>query len=190
VRVGAGDGSLNWLDRGEKWAVILATLVAIVGLTYTSCRDTRAIQIEQRAWIGVAQWELDREPEDGETITVRTTLINKGSSPAFSVVIKSRLSVLASPVSDDWEGVPGQNSASLFPDASGNGFNKTITIEPGTAAAYRSKRLKIWITGRISYEDAFGRPHWTTFCASHNPEQNLQLFDLCETGNDLDREEF
>lgn len=116
--------------------------------------------------------------------------VNKGQSPALNVVSKARLSILATPISDDWERVPGRNAAPMFPEATGHGFNTTITITPGTAAAYRAGKLTVWVTGRISYLDAFGRPHWTNFCAYHTPDLNRQLFSLCDTGNELDREEY
>ena len=165
-------------------------LAGLVFLIISIRNDTQATRIEQRAWVGVAQWELDREPEDGAAIKVRTTLINQGASPATNVMTKARLSVLAAPIADDWDKVPGTNQAALFPNSTAVGFDKSLTIPVGTAAAYREGRIRIWITGRITYLDAFGRPHWTNFCAYHTPEQNLQLFSLCDSGNDIDREDY
>lgn len=182
---------MSKLEKAEKWATIIGAVVAIFGLWWLiqSIRnDAEATRIQQRAWVGVSQVELDREPVDGETIAVRVTVVNEGASPATDVISKSNLSILAAPPYDNWDLLKDAPRSLILPDAAGAGVNKSLVVSPGTTAAYRAGHLRIWVTGRINYSDAFGKPHWTTFCFSHAPNQNLQLFSMCETGNEMDRE--
>lgn len=180
------------LERAGHWVTILGTFAAIGGLIYSFHRDTRVTQIEQRAWIGVSEWALDREPEDGSTITIRAILSNTGATPATNVITKSRLHVWDRPIFDEWDSVKADQSGStILPDASGHGVNKTVRIDkPGMAAAYKDNKVRVYFTGRINYNDVFGRPHWTTFCAYHTYGQDLKLFNVCPTGNEMDLEDY
>jgi hypothetical protein len=83
------------------------------------------------------------------------------------------------------------SGSTILPDASGHGVNKTVRIDkPGMAAAYKDNKVRVYFTGRINYNDVFGRPHWTTFCAYHTYGQDLKLFNVCPTGNEMDLEDY
>src|SRR6266853_3346189 len=174
------------LEKWERVAVNVGTLVALIGLYFLNesiSASTKSLKIQQRAWLGISQAVLNHEPKDGEKVSVELSIVNKGISPAFDVSIKDRLSIFAKPIADDWKLVRHDTRGTIFQDAPGLAVTRGLIVDPGTEAAYMKGDLKIWITGEIRYSDAFGRPHWTRFCFSHDRTQNLALFSNCETGN-------
>jgi|1185.fasta_scaffold337229_1 hypothetical protein len=186
------------LEVIEKIAVIIGVPLLLVvayaswkastAATTASLLAERSARLAQRAWISVDQFELDREPIDGQPITVRASLRNRGTTPATSVVVKSRVSILEHQRGDDWSGIDNEIAAVVFPTVSGNALVRSVDVQSGTTAAYVAGIVRIWVTGRIEYEDVFGRHHWLVFCAYHLPQQGLALFSFCQTGNYIDGE--
>jgi hypothetical protein len=181
------------LENVERLAVIGGSLIALFGLYFlieSISASTKAVKIQQRAWVGISQLEMNSEPKDGESIVVTLTIINKGASPATNMEIKNRVSILKAPISDDWKTVPSVSHGTIFPDAPGNATATKLFVIPGTEAPYLKGDLRVWVTGEITYSDVFGRPHWTRFCFSHDKTQNLLLFSGCSDGNEIDREDY
>src|SRR4051794_31498658 len=124
------------LEVLEKIAVIVGVPLLLVvayvswkasdAATHASLLAERSARLAQRAWIGVDQFELDREPVDGQPITVRASLRNRATTPATGVVVKSRISILEHQPGDDWAGIDGEISAVVFPTVSGNGLVRSI----------------------------------------------------------------
>lgn len=177
------------LEKAEKWAVIAAAIMAVIGVVGSSCASYRAsllaersLRISSRAWISIGGYELDHEPVDGEKIGVRVTVTNTGSTPAVDVITKTRLSVLDEPIEDDWHAAPaGTEAAVVFPGATSNSVAPTLDIPIGTTADYEKGDLHVWITGLITYKDVFGGSHYVQFCATHDASQEPELFSNCRT---------
>jgi len=53
--------------------------------------------------------------------------------------------------------------------------------------AFESGTTKLFIHGRFSYEDVFGKPHWTEYCFVL--QSSLTAFGGCEVHNDADRDQ-
>lgn len=122
---------------------------------------------DERAWIGLAHMGLDG-----------TKIINVGKTPAVNIVF-SGLGIFEDhevAITRDWiqknkahlalkilkAGVmfPGQPLAEPMPDPS-----KDVRWP-----AAEAHKMFFYIFGNVSYDDVFGRPHTTTFCAVWIPE--------------------
>ncbi len=85
-------------------------------------------------------------------------------------------------------------AGTLAPNAGGslpfNPLNDGATGKPAPLTQeiidkISSGELKIFVHGKLDYQDIFGDPHWTTYCAQLTVPFNGQ-FLRCETHNDTD----
>jgi hypothetical protein len=47
-----------------------------------------------------------------------------------------------------------------------------------------TQKLKVYLTGKVTYDDVFREHHWVTFCAFLTPD--LLIFMNCPEGNETD----
>jgi hypothetical protein len=147
------------------------------------------MRLDQRPWAYVFSYSLSEEPEAGKPITVKIGVLNSGKTPAVNLGVMTHPSCWDRETPEpDWTTVANDLSHAMVPPQA-TGFS--VTTSPLTLAncldAYNSGQAAIYVRAKIVYDDTFGQPHWTTVCILHHHGRPLNEFDLCKTGNDVDR---
>jgi hypothetical protein len=153
---------------------------------------SNAVRLGERAWITSAGIQLAAEPGEDEPFTISIFVANTGKTPALELISQSRILITASP--------PRMNR---FPEP--NKIQSRTILAPGTSVAnfspdpwtprrdmfhaYRDGSQVLYVQARLQYRDIFQRPHWTTICAYHTYGAPLDKLTLCETGNEIDRDQ-
>jgi hypothetical protein len=163
-----------------------------------SVRLTRdAMRLDQRAWIGVSTIDpVPSIPSEGKTFTAKVNITNSGKTPARNIISVGSLDPLESPKLPDFSYTNHDrlNMGTLAPGAGGVipftalhdiTANKDYVIVHEFLDKLINKQAIIYVSGRIDYDDIFGQPHWTTYCAWLTVPFNGQ-FARCETHNETD----
>ena len=149
--------------------------------------------LEQRAWVSVPRFILDREPTENGSITVLCVLVNSGKTPALNTRDQFRLSIRPDqPAEPDWTKAKISAPLVLPPEVSPNSFwipAKQDAIPKLAADLYKAGINKIWVRTFVSYSDVFGRPHWVKTCSFHTVGMPLNDFTGCDDGNAVDTED-
>jgi hypothetical protein len=130
--------------------------------------------LDQRAW--VAAIDIKGTPEVGKIFTVNVTAKNSGKTFAKNF----RMAVVVEPITETNEpnfSLEESAEAQKEPNVSilePNGEYVTNTelrkerppheITKEDLDRIRSGELKIFVHGKLTYDDIFGCAHWTTFC--------------------------
>ena len=88
----------------------------------------------------------------------------------------------------DWDTLPPTAQDTVFSDELNMGNSLNYFVPLGTTNEYRNGNALLWVAGRITCTDVFGKPHWMTFCAWHVAGQPLDSFAACDILNDSDRD--
>jgi hypothetical protein len=153
----------------------------------------KTMQIDQRAWIGVESIDaIPRTPETGKTLSANVRMRNTGKTPARNIRQVGSLDAITGAPTSKYVGTV-RLAGNLSPNASatipftplGDGNHQPLRLNDEILAALRAGQLKLVVHGRIDYDDVFGDPHWTTYCALLAVPFNEQ-FELCEGQNDTD----
>jgi len=131
-------------------------------------------RLEHRAWMSLTQIQVVRLNKDGSSQMVQVTQVhagerillnvlvgNTGSTPAFDV--KTGASAVAFTGNPAFQPSPPKGSPSIVQPNNGT-FS---TIDVGTISQIQANRFtsgSVYVYGRVDYKDAFGIPHWATFC--------------------------
>ena len=143
--------------------------------------------LDQRAWIGpadgpVIDWGV------GKVFSVTLPVRDTGKTPGINLTTVAVLRGLAKnkqPTFTDFKQTIGHGV--LQPSATTYIIVASESPVPQTQFdAVKSGDLVVWVYGRITYNDVFGRPHWTTFAQIYNPTKNG--LDTFQTHNEVDRE--
>ena len=184
--------------RREQWKlgieiatlVVLATYTLLTGLLVRQTQT--AMALDQRAWVGVYRYTIDREPVTSEPFNFKLWLANTGKTPALELTDKGAIFIGPNEPTRSFEelGVQtGTSHTTLFP----TGTTSLYSVDHGRegipaeiATAYRERRHRFYILGRIEYRDIFGKDHWTEVCASRAFGDPLDQFLLCSKRNMVD----
>lgn len=159
--------------------------------------SVEASQMDERAWLGVSEFEvLQYDPDDSrKPFRMRLGLRNSGKTPALQIKVLGMFQVYNSkvdgPTSDDWnvfEGffkketarfvaAPGADRALIATDANTDIVTKNY-------AGIRDHTAFMYYFGEISYVDIESRSHSTRFCLWLAEPENKQLIH-CHDGNDM-----
>jgi hypothetical protein len=182
------------LERSEKIAAIVGAVIALLSLLalIVSINDARrSVEIQNRPWLTIDKFTIEREPSVGAQIAVRTSFGFTGETPAFDVNTKTVSEIADHAYTIDWAKVPSVGRRVAITHDSPNLIGQSPTMHVGAegAVAYATGLGKLFFQARIEYRDAFGRQHWTTVCVYHAPPMPLDQFFYCDSGNDMDRPE-
>jgi hypothetical protein len=148
--------------------------------------NIEASRLEQRAWVGPT--EITNSEITIGTKPVFTVIIqNTGKTPAF----KFHTILVRKPRLKEHKFTPTYDMAVEGPNTLGNilpGMRAIIKIPWSTEITadslehLKTGKVIINVNGKINYLDAFGRPHYSTFCTEL--DKNLTSMKGCETYND------
>jgi hypothetical protein len=144
-----------------------------------------ALRLEQRPWVFMSGIHM-RPLKIGEALTVEYWLKNEGRTPAFPTkngrlfmwMVGHEVKRL-----EDVKGTPTSKAGMLFPGIvyGPDTISSPNLMEEPYLAAYNAKPSTMWvyIYGRISYTDTFGKAHMTSFCSVAN---GTDFFGACPEG--------
>ncbi len=143
---------------------------------------------------------------DGETVSIYVQLTNSGQTPAFNLIVPCGIIVL--PPDDrfsvrdikltkqDAEKLP----VTTLPKDASCVIHAATRITYADAVAYLASPRRIYVYGRMTYQDVFGLPQWAEFChyldwpkfqaflsaaLNSGPDQKTNLsFKVAEFGQD------
>jgi len=148
-----------------------------------------SVRRDQRAWLSVSGFILNKEPEDNQTIMVKIGLANSGKTPALNVRNRTRLELGSDSSRPRWNSFRFENPAVVFPGATGFSFDSgDMVTGTGGAVLYRSKKAHVFIRAMVTYDDVFRVSHFTEICAIHTFGDLLTVFRYCPKDNNIDRE--
>lgn len=191
----------------NKRQFVVAVITVVVLVIYTSIADyqacqmrratdaardsadatTKAVLLDERAWIGpvdspIIEWEV------GKKFEVAIPLKNTGKTPGThitTVMAIRSLSPQEMPTFTDFVTPTGRGV--LQPSAvTYLAFFSDKALSQTDFDAVKSGKLTVWVYGRITYDDIFGRHHWTTFAQTFNPIK--KGLDTYGTNNEVDAE--
>jgi cytoskeletal protein RodZ len=150
---------------------------------------------DQRAWIAVV--DIQGIPEVGTIFSVNLVAQNSGKTFAKNLTMRAVVELISEKGKEpdfsleDTAAARKDSSASLLaPNA-----DYVMDIEPRKQTppheitqsdfdGIRSGNLRIFVHGRMTYDDIFGCAHWTSFCARLKPDLK---YASCGTHNDADQ---
>jgi len=145
---------------------------------------------DQRAWIGVSA--VDGLPKLNEPSLIAIRFKNTGRSPAQNVHVLSRYlpTPKGSEFKFDLEEVPEQSNGLIPPGAEFSAFafpgpNPTAKLKKTDMDAATNGSYVVHVIAKATYDDAFGRPHWVTFCAQLATD--AKSWKACSDYNDADK---
>jgi hypothetical protein len=133
--------------------------------TVNVARDTA--RTELRAYMGIDKATWGHLPDLNASAAI-LTVKNFGNTPAHDVVIKSCCMVRGFPSDGPFKLLPideGLQTTSKNMTGPGNEFTQSVVmpVDATQLALLKSGHLGMWTFGEITYKDAFGAEHKTTF---------------------------
>jgi hypothetical protein len=156
----------------------------------------RQTKVTERSWLGPTDIAYSKPPQSNDPIIVVAHFKNTGKTPAKAVILADVMEALSRDQKPDFgKEVSFPTPSVLFPggeffmtfDTSGatsNGQASVPHVSGPDIEALRADFLRLYVHGRIKYEDIFGCKHWTTFCYRSYAGPG---FIACEQHNDTDR---
>jgi hypothetical protein len=195
------DRYFEFIERHGEFALVAVTLALAVatGFLWWATRalvkgSERTARIDQRAWVGVTG--IEGRPNLNQKLIVTTKAINTGKS--FAINFRSVVYFQMVPA----DGKPDFSLDELRPYADASktllapGGGEYVT-ESDVFCEYETKtvtqtQLNDWkegkslfiVAGKLTYEDIFGYPHWTTFC--FRMRRDLKGYNTYKDHNDTD----
>jgi hypothetical protein len=161
-----------------------------------SVRLTRdAMRLDQRAWIGIETMDaIPPIPTIGSKfeVTIRVT----GKTPARNLISVGRddtIPISARPIFS-YDGIAEDHAGTLAPNAVApipiNPMKDTTTgkdhiFSMSYISLLQLELTRIYVSGIITYDDIFSKPHWVTYCAWLRVPFDGQ-FNRCNSHNDTD----
>ena len=163
-------------------ALALCVSLAAFGLSYkTYTTGTDVIHKEQRAYMAIDKdaMKLNADGTRDGYIIVK----NFGLSPAFDVHTQTGTALGAYPIQEkEFDAAPHEYHVQDFPTVAPNIamqiLFKTQSMGPKQTEAFQAGKAAIYIFGKISYRDIFGKTHineFRTYETAQTQGQSLQL---------------
>jgi len=135
----------------------------------------RFAKVEVRARLVIQHWHVDK-PELGVAARGRFVMKNLGKTPAFNVLFSHFLKIgtgLYQNEIDTMRTVAVRHLGTDYVDA-GVEFGKEMKWEDGLTP-YHMQLIEngqtVYYYGQVTYDDAFGKHHWTRFCFYYNADE-------------------
>lgn len=147
---------------------------------------------DQRAWVGVEA--ITGNIELGRTTVVTVHYRNSGKTPALKLVTISSVepvdkgkepSFIYDPIDDILSSSVLQPNA-IYRNILNAGGKQKLSVTKLGYDRVKSGDLVLFVFGKITYEDIFHQPHWTTFCMYFNSASDT--WNAYKTYNDVDPE--
>jgi hypothetical protein len=199
-------GNMNWLAKTADGS-LHQTQNAIAENKRQSTISLNATieqnRLDQRAWVGPVQVEDTRTKDaagnavfvtEGSASQFIVRIKNTGKTPAMNVLMQiSDLISGGNPPPEfsekmakyETEGI-GPESRSVMQPQQETGFPTSgrIIYTHDLIEMVKSSKAKIWVYGKITYNDVFRRPHKTIFCMELSPD--LERLSQCKEYNEAD----
>jgi len=163
----------NWITAGAT-AVIAAFTAALFIATNRQAKLTRqALITTERAFVFLEDFDCDLSFQSGRgpnltvtRLTVRPRWRNNGTTPTRNMRVAVNWSHWSGPMPTGFDYAYGDSSALMFLGPQATEWSAPIEIPPHVATAALSGNLRIFIWGRVDYQDIFNdsRPHFTEWC--------------------------
>lgn len=172
---------LRYMKVGMRDAKVAAEAAKIGAI---ATRDTvltarEAMQLDQRAWVGVDSIQpMPLIPVASQPFLAKITFKNTGKTPARKVIGYAVSDPIASgqrpnfDYSKETQTIssghmePGQTLSATLSFVRSHSTGRThIPITQEILNQIVAGKIKLYVHGRIDYEDIFGRPHWLKFCS-------------------------
>jgi len=161
-------------DAAQKGAAASQESVSATRQSIES--SVNAIQLDQRAWISASinLWNdsgkpMMEIPAAGQPLIVRISYKNSGKTPALHVKIFARREgFIASDKFPSFEyGESKYGSPTTIPPDSNVVMDDVITrtLVQSDRDKIFSKDWRLYVHGRVAYDDVFGKAHITEFCS-------------------------
>lgn len=156
-------------------------------------------RLDQRAWLGLGEFKVTQF-EKGKPVHINIEIINSGKTPAIDVTQSNNIG---------WLSVSYYNPAAWKDDIESKSFFKKwfdilkyrtaqsvppqgrffmsggdTILDDSDYDAIKSKKLILYVYGRINYNDIFNRPCYTTFCLYMDYQDTPRLF-YCKKYNEI-----
>jgi len=175
-------------DKAETISSSLRDAVSDMDAANANARkalDATIVQAEisERAWLSVTVAPYPNVHfEVGKPLDIRVTITNTGKTPALDVrsatyrtTINRRDSpslTLPKPVYTDKDYAMG---GTVFPNSHTFG-DLVYLLTPEDVRRIDSMEVRIYVYGRIRYEDVFGSHHWVDFCTFLLPGSAFAIY--------------
>lgn len=172
-------GPGNRVNAGLAVVSVLSMLIAAYSahLSDRSLNQARdSFRIGQRPYVVVETIRLAELPNVDRPLAAEALIRNTGATPALNMQASQHLDVVSVPPT----GVPHDFSPGSGRLVLGSNLARAIRVvgeRPLTTEELQrvnSGKLRIYVTGTISYEDVFQRVHETEFCAFFDPGEKFQ----------------
>jgi hypothetical protein len=167
----------HWLEYATAICAFVAALAAIGAAIFSGWQvfvasDTEKRQTRAYAFptpIPITHFSANDKPVGG--VNIKTM----GQTPAYNVRAEGFLRGMAYPLRADESldlSRPDAVKVSAFIGAT-NVMNDVVTAsekwdQPAIEKARDGKAFRLFVWGRVDYEDVFKAPHWFTFCYSYD----------------------
>jgi hypothetical protein len=156
-----------------NWITVIGVVVGIasvIGLLISVVQSTKAMQIDERAWLGIAY----ANPIDLEHPQIRIKLQNFGKTPALHIIERAQWKVVSVGQTFDPSVLVSQTKPVsamrvLAPGIPGDIGQQLPTPNAQEAADVISGKTVLYIFGSMTYDDIFQHEHFLHFCLKFNP---------------------
>ena len=194
-------GQSSYISRLFSPENLLLVVVGVIGIAVairtlnhmreSSERQLRAYVLMDSGSVLDSTATIPPQPEQANTPFAGLLIKNFGQTPAYKVISYAQIAVIPRANENTLPVVPPipeQFSNTLGPSAT---FNKRVSFDrplsPHEIDDIRIGTRAIYLYGRIEYQDAFKKRHYTDFRLHYTgryPPPNNSILLFCERGND------
>jgi hypothetical protein len=184
----------NYLSKPRN-KVGLATLIAVVAYTGITVllwctsqkqlavsRDTEQRQL--RAYVGITDVEIPDGFFEDKIPTLNVSLKNFGLTPAYNVKMSFATNFGSFPDPGDLPAPQPTNATWVFnpSDVSSAPFDLPMPLTAADIAGMQNMSRPLYFYGRITYDDAFNRPHFANFRYAFGGKNMIKIHRMGEAG--------
>jgi hypothetical protein len=183
------DSGPNWARRGILTQAGLAAVILLaLGLVYLKLDDMHAsingatdelrasTLLDQRAWI--APVEIDAPVIAGSPVSINIKVVNSGKTFARKIKTLPHCLIFRPPSAPDMAAMESQEdtqSSALFFIAPGQQYTWPAAatgegLPKGVFDAIQAGQTRLFIYGKITYDDIFKRHHRVAYCYVYEPK--------------------
>ena len=186
-------------ERYRFW-LSLVVVVAVAAAAYVFWGQLKAMRGQLaglnnglRPWIGLSHFETDpAQIASDQPFTVTYTLKNSGMTPGYAVRGWFHVDVDAADMTDPpafppcGDGGTECSNQFLWPDT-GYAMKQAVGADDlaKIAIPVNDRDQRLYLLGRVDYQDWQHNPHWTNICLYYDPAQ--KSVTACDKWNDTDQ---
>src|ERR1700733_6741397 len=154
--------------------------------TTSSSTAKAALEVSERAFVGVTTVTMDKDFADGVDTTVSVTILNSGKTPAYNVHTRHYFNYGRKPNPDGLPFSPVEmiSTAVVLPLVQYIRASDKVSAPPKEVRdMIRQGSLAFIAYGIIEYTDVFKKKRITKYCNTYDPASPL-TFQVCPVGNE------